>query len=364
MTTTTRVLHLPANQASQMALLVQSLRQEGIDASGIVSTGYSMQSHEGLRVMSTDEGAGTRFAKFQRKARLATAVSAAVLRSDIVHWHTKAALPREADMRLATALHKARIIEFHGSEARTLEHANRFLKEVHEDASNPYRVREDAAQYQRHVARFADTAIVPIDLVPHVVPGIFRNIVVRPGLVDVASIKVRVPASGETRPLVVHAASSSVKGTSAVRAALRDLGAESSFRSNVVEGLPRQQLTDLMTEADIYLDQFVLGAPGIAAFEAMAMGKPVVAYIDRDVAARLPEECPIISATPHDLAAKLEPLLASGELRAEIGRKSREYVEQHHDSRSVGARLARLYQDLLQDKSVDSGYLWPGLRTT
>ena len=53
----------------------------------------------------------------------------------------------------------------------------------------------------------------------------------------------------------------------------------------------------LRDEADIVLDQFLLGGFGSLAVEGMYYGKPVVGYLIESVRAEHYPDCPIVNAT-------------------------------------------------------------------
>jgi glycosyltransferase involved in cell wall biosynthesis len=143
------------------------------------------------------------------------------------------------------------------------------------------------------------------------------------------------------------------KGTRFVVEAIRRLeneGVPVDFR--LVEGLQREAARRLYEEADLVVDQVLVGWYGGLAVEAMALGKPVVAYIrDGDLRFVPPElrtELPVIDATPDSLSSVLADWLTSrrGEL-GELGRRSRAFVERWHDPRAIAARLKGDYEEVL-----------------
>jgi hypothetical protein len=73
------------------------------------------------------------------------------------------------------------------------------------------------------------------------------------------------------------------------------------------------------------------------------------------VIANLPSDAPYVNANPDNLVEVLSSLLASGIRRREIGRRSRIYVEQHHDARIVAQQLAGMYAELLEGKRRETG---------
>ncbi len=156
-----------------------------------------------------------------------------------------------------------------------------------------------------------------------------------------------VPPSDRERPLVVHAPSQRAKkGTEHVIAACAQLPVD----LDVVEGMPHDQARERYARADIVVDQLYAGWHGIFALEAMALGKPVVAYLKPDVVEQAERaygvRVPIVPATAETLVDELRPLVESADLRRRIGAESRAYVEQVHDIERIADRLLDLYARL------------------
>jgi glycosyltransferase involved in cell wall biosynthesis len=157
------------------------------------------------------------------------------------------------------------------------------------------------------------------------------------------------PASDVAEPLVVHAPSHVArKGTDAVLRAVEQLRRRGRrFRFELVDGRPRDEALAIVRRCDVFLDQFVAGAHGLAAVEAMALGKPCVAFILPELLEAYPDELPIVNAEQENLAGVLESLLDNGPRRHELGRQGRAYVEQYHDALVVGRQLIGIYEELL-----------------
>lgn len=113
----------------------------------------------------------------------------------------------------------------------------------------------------------------------------------------------------------------------------------------LVAGLPNDRARETYMRADIVADQFLIGWHGNFAVEAMALGKPVIAYIRRPDA-YLPSgiDCPIVNANPDTLKQALITLIENPTLRFELGLKGRQYVEQVFSLERVGERMDRLYR--------------------
>ena len=143
-------------------------------------------------------------------------------------------------------------------------------------------------------------------------------------------------------PLVLHAPThQGVKGTRHVLEAVRRLKEENvPLRFELLEGLTRDQAKERYLQADVLVDQLLLGWYGGLSVELMALGKPVIGYIRPSdlqfVPAELRADLPVIQATPHTIYDVLKEWLTVR--RHEFvprGVRSRAFVEKWHDPRRV-----------------------------
>jgi glycosyltransferase involved in cell wall biosynthesis len=125
---------------------------------------------------------------------------------------------------------------------------------------------------------------------------------------------------------------------------------------DVVTGMSNDEAMDIYKRADIVADQFLIGWHGNFAVEAMALGKPVVAFI-RKPELYLPKgvRCPIVCADPDSLKQTLVSLIENAELRRELGAQGRQYVEQVFSLERVGERMTRLYAQLGFERPIMEG---------
>jgi glycosyltransferase involved in cell wall biosynthesis len=93
----------------------------------------------------------------------------------------------------------------------------------------------------------------------------------------------------------------------------------------------------------------------------MALGRPVVGYIDPEVAQVRPD-LPIVNATHDDLAEKLEMLVKDQRLRLSLGEQGRRYVEKWHDANKIAEQVIRLYEKSMGVAPIieDLGIQMPG----
>jgi glycosyltransferase involved in cell wall biosynthesis len=157
-----------------------------------------------------------------------------------------------------------------------------------------------------------------------------------------------VPPVERERPLVVHAPSDpEKKGTRHIVEACERLPVD----LDVVHGVPHEEAVERFKRADIVVDQMHYLWHGMFAVECMAYGKPVVTHLDPEAVEQTERafdvKVPIVAATKDDLVEKLRPLVDSFELRKQLGKEGRAYVERVHDLDKVADRFIEIYRSIL-----------------
>jgi hypothetical protein len=137
--------------------------------------------------------------------------------------------------------------------------------------------------------------------------------------------------------VVAHAPSDrQVKGTRHVEEAVAKLQQEGHpVRLDLIEGVTRDEVLARVAQADVVVDQLLIGWYGAFAVEAMALGRPVLAYIREDEPEDNPfgAELPIVRTTAAALADDL--LALDRQRRLELGAAGRRFAERHHDPRQI-----------------------------
>jgi glycosyltransferase involved in cell wall biosynthesis len=134
------------------------------------------------------------------------------------------------------------------------------------------------------------------------------------------------------------------KGSHYLEAAIARLQAEGhAIEYSKVQGVPNAEVLSLFGEADLVADQFIGGAYGYTALEAMALGKPVLTYVRSASLVEAEAECPLMNVTPDTLEETLRWCLANREALPAIGAAGRSYVTRWHSVGAVAARLGQLY---------------------
>lgn len=152
-------------------------------------------------------------------------------------------------------------------------------------------------------------------------------------------------------PLVVHAPTDgALKGTHHIVPVLEKLQDEGLLRYKLVQGMSHQEARQWLEAADIVVDQVMLGYYGVVAVEAMALGKPVVAYVLEDLYRAY--ESPVVNANPDTLGACLRELVGDGARRQRCSQEGREFVERIHDVRKVAEHWLRVYEQVLRKPAM------------
>ncbi|MHB8642305.1 MAG: glycosyltransferase [Gaiellaceae bacterium] len=352
-----RVLHLPINVASHMSATVRGLRDNGVDARGIVTVGSAaVQAHDGIEVLTSHPSRRSPSWWLDMTCR-SPHLAREIARADVLHWYMTPTFPAAVDLRFARMLRKPGVAEFAGGDVR--------VPEI-EAADNPYyaaafpsyewRSHESAESSARTQRRFRGAGCVALvscwSLLPYLDRELFPDVPVVRQRVYMRDLEPRYPDPAQRRPLVVHASTAPVaKATAAVLAAVDALRGEVDFEFVLLERAPREEALELMRRADVYLDQFMLGSHGSAAVEAMALGTPVVGYVKPSMHGLYPDDLPLVPSTQEELPEVLRALLTDGDLRQELGRRSRAYAEREHDATRLAPQLVEVYERAIASRA-------------
>jgi glycosyltransferase involved in cell wall biosynthesis len=307
-----RVTHCPVNTAGIPWANVQALRARGVDARLVVFNRYRLHPEADIDLDRRGGLVRQQATQWRAFARLAP-------RTDVFHFYFGLTLvPKSLQFPLLRTLGKRSVMHFLGSDIRR---------------RSPEELAWSKQAGARVVGSYDAVRWVPD---AHVIP---------PGI-DVAAIEPSPPSDRE-RPLVLHAPSSRRrKGTEDVVSACAQLDVE----LEIVEELDHRVAFERYRRADIVVDQLNAGWYGVFAIEAMALGKPVVTFLNDEAVRRTEDafavEVPVVAATRETLTDALRPLVASPEERRRVGAASRAYVERVHDLARVADRLLALYAEL------------------
>ncbi len=144
---------------------------------------------------------------------------------------------------------------------------------------------------------------------------------------------------------ILHAPNhTNIKGTYFLEEAIKQLKNEGYNLEYIrIQSKPNNEIIEAIKEADIIVDQLVIGWYAMFAMETMACGKPCICYIRKDLedlyiktGCLKKGEIPLINATTDTIYEVLKNLLDNPSCLKEIGEKSREYVVRRHSLDSIG----------------------------
>jgi glycosyltransferase involved in cell wall biosynthesis len=263
------------------------------------------------------------------------------------------------DLPILRMFGKGIVVTFQGDDARQGDYcrANFDVTAAHHVGAEYYTAEGDAAK-RRAIKIFGDYADQIYALNPdllHVLPDSSRFLPY--ANVDPRRYKPVEASKANTKPVVLHAPTHrSVKGTEFILTAIQKLRSEGvPFEFVLVEGLRHEEAIRLYSQADIFIDQLLIGWYGGAAVEVMALAKPVICYVREDdlkyISPEMKADLPIIKATPQSIYEVLKRYLTHDkEELAEIGKRSRQFIEKWHDPRKIALTLETTYENILHEK--------------
>jgi glycosyltransferase involved in cell wall biosynthesis len=308
-----RSLHCPVNIGGIPATNVQALRRKGLEARLLMFRAPKLRSDVPDIVLDVPDGL------WRRQLVQARALVRLLPETDVFHFYFAHTLvPRRVQFPVLRAARKKSVLHYLGSDIRG--------KTPAELAWGKRANTEIVGSWDAH--RWVPEA--------HVVP---------PGI-DLERYRNESPPENE-RVRIVHAPSNRTKkGTDAVIAACAELPVE----LDLVEGVKHDEARRRYAQADIVVDQLVVGWYGLFAIESMATARPVVTFLHEDAVEQTERaygvKVPIVNATKDTLVEKLRPLVESAQLRRELGERSRAYVERVHAIDGIGDRLVEIYESL------------------
>lgn len=337
-----RVLHLPVNVGNQAWHLSRGERELGL-ASDTMEFFPSTVGYATDRCLHLE-----RRGKIGSLAARAAFLARALVAYDVFHFYYADTMFQSlADLPLYAALGKPVFFTFQGCDAR-FDHSRAWrmclacdecgcrgraaagkrarLAAIRRRASGIFTLNPDLTELHPH-SEFLPYASFQRDTVP---------------------VAWRMPESGPLR--VLHAPSArKLKGTERFLAAMETLKARGiGVEPVLAERMPHRELLDLARTCHLACDQFLSGWYGGFAVEMMALGLPVMAWIDPAQwrIAGLPA-CPLLSAPAGGIADAIAGLAADPARLARAATEGRAFALTVHDPRRLAARVASRYRAAL-----------------
>jgi hypothetical protein len=352
-----RILHLPDVVGGHPVALSQGERELGYasDTYSLVRSPYGYSAD----ILAKHQN-GSRFvAWIERLTNFLHLRS----RYDVFHFNYGSSLLNSANGRLLLAdlpyypANAKKVMTFQGSDARgSYEPVLEDSIEIERRIGSPYLAHELMLcdPDQRRAIRLAtiDKAAKNCDTLLALNPDLLQHLPAGSAAFfpyAIAPLDVIEPVAGSNeRPLhFVHVSTNRIlKGTGLIEAVLKEARETLGITYSIVVKQPRDLALQEMKNADVFIDQMVLGWYGAAAVEAMYMGKPVIGYISERQQSLAPSslavELPIIKASHKQLYSTIAALVSNRDSLLERGRAGRNFaVNRHHPQ--VAARAALLH---------------------
>ena len=178
-----------------------------------------------------------------------------------------------------------------------------------------------------------------------------------------AHFSIRIPARSEQKKIdrrlikILHAPNHrTIKGTHFIIRAVQELKDEGiPFELVLAERLPNSEIQRLINEADVIIDQLIIGWYAMFAIEAMAQGKPVICYLREDLielfkstgTIDMSEELPIINSNINSLKSTLRNISKNPDILTEKGLASYNFVKKFHSIEALSKVFASILKKLL-----------------
>lgn len=242
------------------------------------------------------------------------------------------------DLPVLRALGKKIVVHFRGSDIINLKYY------TESDPGQDSKSTELQKRKVRYWRRFAHKVLVST---PNLLDAAGPGACVVPQVIDVDYWRNTEQYSSTSTIRIVHAPTRrAIKGTDAVIRVIENLRKSGlPLELCLLEGTPYHQIKDEMARADIGIDQLRLGWYGKVAVEFMALGKPVISYID-PIFRSYADGLPIISANEHTLEQVLSELVNNVAWQRRLGEAGVAYAAAHHDVRLIASRLLELYDSI------------------
>ncbi|MDA8220383.1 glycosyltransferase family 1 protein [Desulfosporosinus sp.] len=324
--------------ANQMNTLTAALKRKGISAQAVnyynSYLGYDLAQDISFSDCRTQEEANLK----------AKAFAADMLSNyDIFHFHFGTTLTFDhSDLSLLEPLSKKRVMHYWGSDVRRLSVARKHNPYICVKNTDELKMVNDITKTAIHIQ---DCIVGDHELYLYV-KDYFPRVHILRQAIDLSSYYPK-PTQPNPRPLFVHAPTSpEVKGTEYILRAIDTLRQEYDFDFQLIQGMSHNQAKATYQQADLIIDQILIGSYGLLTVEAMAMGKPVVCWISEYMKDKYPRELPLLIANPDTITDVLRNVLNNQDMLPDLGLRGRVYAEQYHDANVVAEKLVSIYKGL------------------
>lgn len=175
---------------------------------------------------------------------------------------------------------------------------------------------------------------------PDLLDGLPKRAQYIPYAYEAPPVTPRQPHKGPLR--ITHIATNRVlKGTGLIEAELSELAKHQNIETRIVVKAARSDALAALGWADVVIDQMCIGWYGMQAVEAMAMGKPVLCYLNPDHTEKyMPRGQTGMTACHHrDIAKTLSKFCDDRSHLAAQSKAARDFAISFHNPKSIAAQI-------------------------
>lgn len=286
--------------------------------------------------------------------RFAAFFISALFKYDVFHFHSETFLGSRSslDLMILKLLGKKIVFQYWGCDIRLKTMAQ--LSEAHSTCDDCIRACQNSRKLRDNLThlKYADFRVYGgSDAIKMVPDALYVPLAIDLDYwrtADVIPAEHRLPNADAGAVRILHpfqnaSSRGDQKGTKFIKNAVEELKKEGHKIDFIfIDSVPYEAMKYYYQQADIVVVQLLMGTYSGVSVEAMAMGRPVVCYLNKDALRLMPKDNPIVNANPETIKEVLRKLIADKKLREEIGVKSRKHIEEHHDA----LKLAQQYIDL------------------
>ncbi|OGM11202.1 hypothetical protein A2Z22_01815 [Candidatus Woesebacteria bacterium RBG_16_34_12] len=336
-----KVLHAPENIAGQASMIAKAQRELGIEADVLVFNQKKYNYYCDINLSLSEKR------RIIQYILLTFNFIRCFFKYDVFHFHFGfSLLPYNLDLPILKLFGKKIIMHYWGSDIRQSDIAINYVYfKTLDELQKIFPADNDTIKRKsiKRIEKYINISIVgDYQLLPYSP----NSIVVKQAL-EISKFPFIGCQKENNKIIIIHAPSDrEKKGTKYVIPAIERLKDEKyNIDFILIENKTHYEATELYKNADIIIDQIVLESHGTLAMEAMALGKPVLCRIDEKFM-KYYQGLPLISTDPDNIYDNLKLLIENPDLREELGKKGRKYVEDVHDSKKIAMHLIELYQNI------------------
>lgn len=152
-----------------------------------------------------------------------------------------------------------------------------------------------------------------------------------------------------------------VKGTEYILDAVNQLKNEGlKIEFILIEKKTNEEVREILeTASDIHIEQIIYCGYALSAIEGMACGLPVISNEENEITTRVLRrysflnECPVLSSSPEKIKQSLSVLIKNPDLREQLGKAGRSYVEKYHSEKSAQHMFEKIVEKVWSQKDIN-----------